>query len=578
MNNIKGRGKDSFFLLAILVFLAVAVVSHVFFLLFEVGSYKILYFGIAFGVLVVGILFVLLKSRQSAINDVEVISGDLRDFKLAVENTNAQIIITDAEAKITFANEAASETTGYTVEEMLGKTPRLWGGQMDPEFYQQMWHTIKVEKKSFRGIVNNKKKNGDLYVAQVMISPILGISGELKGFVGLEEDISDRKTTEDKLVEQTRKLAEENNKDELILNSMSEGVIVLDQNGKIILANPEAGKILGWNIAEMLEKQYTQVWDEKDNLGNLVADRPIQKVLSHGETVSSGEFYYINKNSELIPVNFTITPWIHDGKIVGAIDVFRNITKEKAIDVSKSEFVSLASHQLRTPLSAINWYVEILLSGDLGIIDPAQRKYLQEIYGASRRMVDLVNSLLNVSRIDLGTFVVEPEELRLDDIAREVVGELKPQIVYKKLEFTETYDEKIPVLNADPKLMKVVIQNLLGNAIKYTSEFGKIMMELKLVNTGDTMDGRKSIFDGVMVRISDTGYGIPEESKEKIFRKLFRTDNAKTKEPEGSGLGLYVVKKIIDAVGGQIWFESTENVGTSFFVIIPLTDMSKKVG
>ncbi len=346
----------------------------------------------------------------------------------------------------------------------------------------------------------------------------------------------------------------------------------------IVLANPEAGALLGWKPNELVGKSYQDAWKVRDNMGNEVANRPILKALASGETIATGEYLYTGKNNNVFPVFITVSPIIQEGKVVGVIDVFRDITKEKTIDRAKSEFVSLASHQLRTPLSAVNWYAEMLLSGDLGAVDPNQKKYLEEIYDANRRMVELVNALLNVSRIDLGTFAIEPEELALDKLAKNVISELQPQIVYKKLQLGEHYDPLLPTIKADPKLTRIIFQNLLSNSARYTADGGKIDLELKLAKSGSDVGDRKAAYDGILIKVSDNGFGIPENVKEKVFAKLFRADNAKVRVPEGTGLGLYIVKSIVDAVSGSIWFDSVENQGTTFYVLLPLAGMPKKEG
>lgn len=255
-----------------------------------------------------------------------------------------------------------------------------------------------------------------------------------------------------------------------------------------------------------------------------------------------------------------------DGKIVGTSSISFDISKEKQIDRAKTEFVSLASHQLRTPLSSINWYAEMLLAGDAGKLNEEQKNFVNEIYKGNQRMVDLVNSLLNVSRLELGTFMVEPEPVNITESAQSVLDELKPSWEAKKLVLKIDYQKNLPIIQADPKLLRIVLQNLLSNAVKYTPEKGRVSL---------TIGADKQ---NILLTVTDTGYGIPAKQAGKIFDKLFRADNVREKDTEGTGLGLYIVKSIIDHAGGKIWFNSQENKGTSFFVQIPLSGMSKKTG
>ena len=262
------------------------------------------------------------------------------------------------------------------------------------------------------------------------------------------------------------------------------------------------------------------------------------------------------------------------GKPLKMIGVNFDVTSESEIDKAKSEFVSLASHQLRTPLSTINWYAEMILDGDVGPISADQKKYLDEIYSANKRMVDLVNALLNVSKIDLGTFVVEPVPVSLAEVVKNVLDELQQKIVSRKVTIKEDIEE-LPKISLDPKLIHIVFQNILSNAVKYTHENG--LVEISIKTMIDKVDGFKSD-KGVLMKVKDNGMGIPESEKYKMFTKLYRADNARESESEGTGLGLYLAKSIVENSGGKIWFESKEKVGTTFFVLIPFEGMKKKIG
>ena len=270
-------------------------------------------------------------------------------------------------------------------------------------------------------------------------------------------------------------------------------------------------------------------------------------------------FYFARKNRTAFPLSIMVTPVILNKKVIGTIKVFRDITNERLIDKAKTEFVSLASHQLRTPLSTVNWYAEMLLAGDVGELNGKQKKYLEEVYHSNQRMVELVNALLDVSRLELGTFTMEPKPTNITELTRDVIDEQKPQINEKEINFSFS-SEKISLINADPKLLRMVVQNLLSNSVKYTPNRGKIELSISLFNEKN-----------VLLKIIDTGYGIPKNQHNKIFEKLFRADNVRNKDTDGTGLGLYIVKSIVENSGGKIWFESPkENKGTTFYVTLPI--------
>lgn len=255
-----------------------------------------------------------------------------------------------------------------------------------------------------------------------------------------------------------------------------------------------------------------------------------------------------------------------NGKVVKIYSVNLDVTHEQEVDKAKTEFVSLASHQLRTPLTAIKWYAEMLTDEKRGKLSDTQRKYLKQVTDGNERMIELVNDLLNVSRLDLGTFSVEPELTDVVKLTQTITADLAPLIQTKHIKLAQNYAKDIPKINTDPTLMRVVIENILSNSIKYTPAKGQVDVAVKKDKTN------------LLISIKDSGMGIPKNQQDKIFTKLFRADNATSSAAEGTGLGLYMVKGIVDNAGGKIWFESTENKGTTFFVKMPLKGMQKKEG
>lgn len=509
-------------------------------------------------------------------------------FKLAVEKVNEQVIITDAEGVILYGNPAATRITGLTLKQMLGKkvgSQELWGGLGSKSFYQELWRTVKITKKDFKGQINNKRKNGEIYQAEVQISPSLDEGGRVRFFVEIERDITNELKQNEQLERHTKELEERNRvialakaKDEALLGSIGEGIVVTDENGYVVLINEAAEQLVGWKNKEVRGKKWAEVVPLQDEAGQVVppAQRATQLVLKNKGKVYFSSRYYVSRDGLRFPVATTAAPVILEGKVIGVIAVFRNIIIEKEIDRAKSEFVSLASHQLRTPLSAINWYAEMLLAGDIGKISLAQKKYLEQIYNSNQRMVALVNSLLNVSRIELGTYLVEPKAVKLSEISSSVISELLPEIKNKKLTISEKYSQNLPIIQADPNLVRIIFQNLLSNAIKYTPAGGRVAVEIavQVANPKDILRGRGSI----LIKVSDSGYGVPKSQQSQIFTKLFRADNVKIRETEGNGLGLYLVKRILDSAEGKIWFESQENKGTTFYVTFPLEGMKYKAG
>ncbi len=364
-------------------------------------------------------------------------------------------------------------------------------------------------------------------------------------------------------------LAVANAKDESMLLALADGVIAVDMDGKIILANQSAQSMFGFAAGQLENKIYSEAIILEDDNGVIIPHnlRALSQALEREKTTTIMTDYFARKkDGSKFPVSISAAPILIDGNITGAIGIYRDISKEKQIDKAKTEFVSLASHQLRTPLSTINWYAEMLMAGDAGELNKEQKKYLNEIYEGNQRMVGLVNDLLNVSRIDLGTFSMEPTPTDIVALAKQVVQEQEPDIFKRKQSVVESYQPETMVMPVDPKLMRIIFQNLLSNAIKYTPERGSIQLTIA------------QQAGSVKITVADTGYGIPVSQQNNIFQKLFRADNVKAKDTVGTGLGLYLAKSIVEHSGGTISFTSVENQGTTFTITLPLAGMSKKTG
>ncbi|MCX6736150.1 MAG: ATP-binding protein [Candidatus Parcubacteria bacterium] len=378
--------------------------------------------------------------------------------------------------------------------------------------------------------------------------------------------------------EKAEMFAKDLEKFKLAVDGASDGVVITDLEGIILYVNQGAEKITGFPKEEIVGQKAGC----KKNWGGL-QDAPFYEnlwnIIKTQKKVYLGGMKNQRKNGEKYDAILHISPILgKDKEVKFFVGIERDISKEKMIDRSKTEFVSLASHQLRTPLSFVNWYSEMLLGGEVGDLNEKQKKYLEEIYAGNQRMIDLVNSLLNVSRLDLGTFIIEPIQINIQEMTKSLLKELRPQSEKKHIVIQEDYDSIPPTFLADPKLLRMVFQNLLTNAIKYNQDSGTVMLNVQKVDKKIIFAGQEMKEENLVISVSDSGIGIPDGQKDKIFTKLFRTDNAKVSESEGNGLGLYIIKSIIDQSGGQIWFDSQENRGTTFYVSFPLSGMRKKEG
>ncbi len=370
------------------------------------------------------------------------------------------------------------------------------------------------------------------------------------------------------LTTKNRELEIEKARQEVMIESIGDGVIGISDKGEVVFANKQAEAMLGWSQEELKGKPLVhavKLVDAEENEIS-VAERPIRNALFARQRVTSSNFFYVRRDGSKFPAAITATPIVLRGQVIGGVNVFRDITKEYEVDRMKTEFISLASHQLRTPLSAMKWFSEMLADGEAGELTAEQKELVDNIYQSNERMIQLVNSILNISRIESGRMIIEPKPTDLKKLVEEVVLELQPKIEEKKHSVAVSVHEGLPMINIDPKLVRHAYMNLLTNSIKYTPEGGEITVII-------SKSGNE-----VVSQIADNGLGIPKNQQEKVFSKFFRAQNIAKVVTDGTGLGLYLTKTIIDSSGGKIWFESEEGKGTTFWLILPLAGSHQKEG
>ena len=341
---------------------------------------------------------------------------------------------------------------------------------------------------------------------------------------------------------------EEKNKTMAVINNFTDGLLVIDHENKIELVSPAIEKIFKQKKETILGKNIFKIKLKEISL------KPLTEALKKKKEVYRQEID-LGKN---VLLEMT-TSYFDFGKRTGILVVLHDVSKDKLVERMKTEFVSIAAHQLRTPLSAIKWSLRMILDGDVGKISEDQRDLLEKTYASNERMIGLINDLLNVTRIEEGRFLYKPEKMQIEGIVVNVIQDDEEIIKMKDINVSFKKSKKLlPLVVIDQEKMSLAIHNLLDNALKYTPEKGKIEISLEEKDSN------------IIFKIKDTGVGIPEDQKERIFTKFFRGSNVIKLETEGSGLGLYTTKNIIESHKGKIWFESEEDKGTTFYFSIPV--------
>ena len=479
------------------------------------------------------------------------------------EGANDAIFIMEGNT-FTECNEMALHMFGYEkMGDMVGHGPQEFSPTKQPNGEDSTTMAKALVNAALAGhpqrfYWKHLRKDGTPFDAEVSLSRFE--VGDHQYLQALVQDITAQKRDEETLRNNYLELQ----KFKLAVESASDHIIITDPEGVVQYANRAAEKITGYTVEELIGQKAGKTW------GGLMPKTFYKDMWDRIKTQKKlfiGEIRNKRKNGDEYVALVDISPILDEkGEVQFFVAIERDITKEKEIDRAKTEFVSLASHQLRTPLTTITWYAEMLLGGDAGAMTEKQKQYVEEIHNGGRRLVSLVNALLSVSRIELGTFSIEPEPSSPIEICKVTLKELEPLTEKKHIHLATKFENDIPLINVDKNLTKIVFQNLIANAIEYTKENGEVLVEI-------TKDEKDLLFS-----VSDNGIGIPEDAQAKIFGKLFRADNAVETKTDGTGLGLYIVKSIMDNSGGTIRFISKENKGTTFFVTIPLTGMHAKEG
>jgi len=439
-----------------------------------------------------------------------------------------------------FFGENLSKSSENILETLKGKTEELMGKenqqfQREEEFRRTraVWEK-EMEKKIKEALV--LKENLDQ---------------EKQKEKELEEKITEMKKFQKSTINQEvrKKIKEGKDQNLTIIESFSDGILVLDEENKLFLINPQAELFFDIKADELIDKPISEltkipIFESLANLLEQKTEKIFRKELP------------LKKN---LILQVTISPLMNEKEKMGTLIILHDITREKTVERIKTEFVSLSAHQLRTPLSAIKWTLRMLLDGDLGKLNKEQSDFLEKTYKSNERMITLINDLLNVTRIEEGRYIYQLLSYDLVEITQSAIDSYKGEIERKNIKFEfKKPEKKLPKILMDEEKIKIAIENLLDNAVRYIFSGGKIIISLGLLE------------NEIQFKIEDSGIGIPRGEQPRVFTKFFRGVNAIRMETEGSGLGLFVTKNIIEAHGGKIWFESEEGRGSTFYFTLPL--------
>lgn len=338
-----------------------------------------------------------------------------------------------------------------------------------------------------------------------------------------------------------------------IVDAVNVGIMVATTDANIVYANPAWQKETGYSLDEVLGKNprflksgktlpatYEEMWRALSNGQQYATEAIINKRKDGSEYESSHIIFPIKDEN---------------GKIVFYAEFDRDVTEYKKLERAKTEFVSLAAHQLRTPLAATKWIIELLRESDN--LTAKQKERISDLYVSNERLISLVNDLLNVARIESGKKVISKAPANLLSVIKSAIAVLQSEADSKKQKINLSAGTIVNKSQLDPMFLEEAVRNLLSNAIAYSPEGSVIEVTVGLKDKN------------YLVSINNRGLPIPESERDKIFSKFYRTPEAKKMKPTGSGLGLFLVKSTIEAHGGRVWYESNRRHGTTFYFTIP---------
>jgi len=474
-------------------------------------------------------------------------------FALEVASSDDAIISRDMDEKIFSWNSGAEKIYGYKANEIIGKSIFSIIPKDKTQEYKDLISSVLAGKQVKQFETKRMRKDGQLIVVSLTTSLIKNESGEIIGISTVGRDITKQKLMELKIKDQMLELE----KFKLTIENASDSIVFTDADGYILYANQASERISGFSRKEMYKKKISQLW------GGKMDKKYYEKLwdtIKNKKEFFEGEIKNHRKSGEEYVVNAKIYPILDaNSGIQYFVGVEVDITKIKQIDKMKSEFVSITSHQLRTPLTGIKWFSELLLKNRAGVLTANQKDYVSQIAESNNRMIKLVDDLLDVSHIETtGKYLFDFQSGDISEIIKKCVADQLNIANNKNLKINLNLSCKSrQIIKMDKEKIRQVIQNLLSNAIKYSKRGGVIKINCKKEEKA------------IIFAIKDTGVGIPLHQQNRVFEKFFRADNVISTE-SGTGLGLYIAKFIIENHQGKIWFESKSDKGSTFYFSLPI--------
>ena len=513
------------------------------------------------------IFFLQASSRRHALVIADVATKDLQIEKnniLELHKKDEAILSSigdgvfaiDTDKRIILFNEAAEELSGFKAEAVLGKPydhilefTHEHNGAVNDAFIVD---SLAGQKTKMANHTNLKRQDGVLISVADSASPILDASSTVIGSIVVFRDASEER----ELSRRADVIAEAKGKDDALINAIGEGMIVFDNDGRIIRINKLTTEILGYTSDELVGKTFVETVAAYNFDGEKlrVEDRPATKINNTYRSVNAS-LEYETKTGERVPVRISIAPITVDANPSGAIALFQDITKERELDRSKDDFIGLVSHQLSTPATAVKANLGMIVEG-LAVEPEEIAEAVKDAYESNERQIQIVQDFLNVARLENNRLKPQLEAVNVRNIIEGVLKDQQINLDNRKHRVDVTCDDTAYV-TADAHLLSFILNNLVSNASKYSDEGKKIVVEVR--ESANTYH----------ISVIDEGVGVQAENIERLFQRFSRVQNNLSATVGGTGLGLYIAKKMVGLMNGTLEVRSKINTGSRFIVTLP---------
>ena len=485
------------------------------------------------------------------------------ELKALVQAAPVAIVAVDHNGKVVNWYGGAEKMFGWTAEEVIGRPPPNLPPEKQEEFRTLL--TRVLGGNAFTGLESQRmRKDGALIDVSISTAPLHDRAGRAVGIIGVYQDITERRRAEDRYHQMADQL-------EALVRAAPIAIVGIDMDGKVLSWYGGAERMFGWSAAEVVDRSLANVPPEKQEEFQALRTRVL-----HGDSVIGLETQRMRKDGSTIDVSLSYAP-LHDrtGRSIGAIIVYQDVTERRlafeqrqareaadAANRAKSNFLANMSHELRTPLNAIIGFSELLEDDSFGTLNERQKRYVTNVRTSGNHLLQLVNDILDLAKIESGRLVLEPESINLNTLLHDMQRGLEPLAVAKRQTFLLEIPEELPPVIADRGKVKQILYNLLSNAIKFTKPEGRVGVRAKY-SRGEHSQPQ------VEIAVWDTGIGIAPEDLTRVFLEFEQLDSSYVRQQEGTGLGLALTQRLIEAHGGRIWVESIVEKGSTFTFVLP---------